>query len=193
MGTRGSYGFRKNGVDKLTYNHWDSYPDYLGRKVVEFCMNHSVEEMKKIFDIIYMVDESDIPTEKQIKECIDNGFSDFSVSSGKSTDWYCLLRNCQGDLECLANIKPNSYAYMINNNDFITDSLFCEYAYIINLDDEVLEFYEGFQKEPQVGNRYGNEEIRGYYPCKLTLTIPLSEIYDVNKIIQMMEHEKDEE
>ena len=35
MGTRGLYGFRKNGIDKLTYNHLDSYPDWLGKKVVE--------------------------------------------------------------------------------------------------------------------------------------------------------------
>lgn len=30
MSTRGIYGFRKNGEDKLTYNHYDSYFSYLG-------------------------------------------------------------------------------------------------------------------------------------------------------------------
>ena len=193
MGTRGSYGFRKNGVDKLTYNHYDSYPSGLGSDVVRFCMNHDVKEMKDIFDNIFLVNESDTPTENQINQCIENGFSDFNVRSGKKTDWYCLLRNCQGNLECLANVEPNSYAYMINNNDFIKDSLWCEYAYIINLDDEVLEFYEGFQEKPQEGNRYGTEQNRGYYPCKLSLTIPLSEIDDEDKIIKMMEpYEEDD-
>ena len=192
MGTRGTYGFRKNGTDKLTYNHYDSYPDYLGRQVVEFCQNHSIEELNKIFDKTIMVNESDTPTEEQIKECIENGFSDFSVSSESKTDWYCLLRNCQGDLECLAD--ANDHAYMTNSFDFIKDSLFCEYAYIINLDDEVLEFYEGFQKKPQEGNRYGTKaDDSGYYPCKLSLTIPLNEIDDIDKIIKIMNLGKDAE
>ena len=36
MGTRGLWGFRKDGKDKLTYNHFDSYPDCLGHTIVEF-------------------------------------------------------------------------------------------------------------------------------------------------------------
>lgn len=194
MGTRGTYGFRKNGEDKLTYNHYDSYPDYLGRKVVEFCKNHNVEALNEVFDKIVLVNERDTPTEEQIAECIKNGFADFNVSSGRKEDWYCLLRNCQGDLECLANAKD--HAYMTTSGDFIKDSLFCEYAYIINLDDGVLEFYEGFQHEPQEGNRYGTEPYEGYsskyYPCKLSLTFPLGEIDDIDKIIEMMEPEEDE-
>lgn len=192
MGTRGSYGFRKNGVDKLTYNHFDSYPSWLGRTVIEFCKNNTIDEMNEVYDNIFMVDRNSIPTELQIKECIENGFADFSVSTQKNTDWYCLLRNCQGNLECLKNIKPNSFAYMINNSDFIKDSLWCEYAYIINLDDEVLEFYKGFQKEPQEENRYGTEKNDGYYPCKLCLTVPLNEIEDIDKIIEMMESDEED-
>lgn len=195
MGTRGSYGFRKNEVDKLTYNHYDSYPSWLGSKVLEFCKNHSIEELNDIYDKIIMVNEQDTPTEEQIRECIANGYVDFSVSSQRQDDWYCLLRECQGDLECLA--KAEHHAYMIDNNDFIKDSLFCEYAYIINLDDEVLEFYNGFQERPQMNNRYGTQPYEGYsstyYPCKLSLTIPLDEINDIDKIIKMMEYGADAE
>ena len=186
MGTRGLYGFRKNGIDKTTYNHFDSYPDWLGRNVIEFCKNHSVHEMNNIFDKIIMVDRDNTPTEEQINECIKNGCSDFSVSTGQKTDWYCLLRNCQGDLECLA--RAENHAYMEDNRNFIKDSLFCEYAYIINLDDEVLEFYEGFQKHPQNDNRYGTEpNDDGYYPCKLSLIFSLNEIDNIDKIVKMME------
>lgn len=85
---------------------------------------------------------------------------------------------------------------LIDGIDFIKDSLFCEYAYIINLDDEVLEFWKGFQKTPQKGNRYGTESYKPYegcsheyYPCKLSLTFPLKEIDDADKIVEMMEHD----
>lgn len=33
MGTRGMYGFYRNGVTKATYNHFDSYPEWLGKKL----------------------------------------------------------------------------------------------------------------------------------------------------------------
>lgn len=193
MGTRGSYGFRKNGVDKLTYNHFDSYPESLGKDVVEFCKNHSVEELNKLYDKIIMVKENDTPTEEQMKYCIENGWSNFSVGTQTKEDWYCLLRNLQGNLEELS--KAKTQAYMTDNNNFIRDSLFCEYAYIINLDDEVLEFYEGFQKTPQLGNRYGTtleDGYDGYYPCKLSLTVPLNEIDDIENIINMMNGEDNE-
>ena len=42
MGTRGILGFRKNGLDKLAYNHFDSYPEELGANVVKFCRATSI-------------------------------------------------------------------------------------------------------------------------------------------------------
>lgn len=170
MGTRGCYGFRKNGVDKLTYNHWDSYPDCLGHDVVEFCKSTSVEELNAIFDRIILVDEMSKPTKKQIDECI--GFYDGSVSTGSVEEWYCLLRETQGNL----NVYKRGLKYMINSCEFIKDSLFCEYAYIINLDTNCLEFWVGFQREPREGNRYGTEAENKYYPCKLLEEYSLGEI-----------------
>lgn len=193
MGTRGLYGVRKNGVDKCTYNHWDSYPSGLGSDVVKFCANNTVENLNKFFDNIILVLENSIPTETQIKECQKAGYVDLSVSTQSNEDWYCLLRNLQGNFkEYQKCIDSNSKIYMTDGIDFIQDSLFCEYAYIINLDDEVLEFYEGFQEEPQVGNRYGTKKDGGYYPCKLALTIPLEEIGDVDRIVKMMEYGSEE-
>ena len=52
MGTRGVFGFHKNGVDKITYNHYDSYPTGLGEEVVKFLKNHGVDELNTIFDSI---------------------------------------------------------------------------------------------------------------------------------------------
>lgn len=188
MSTRGLYGVRKNGVDKCTYNHFDSYPSGLGSGVVSFCANNSVENLNKFFDNIVLVLENSIPTEAQIEECQKAGYVDLSVSTQSTTDWYCLLRNLQGNFEEYQTcIDEDNKIYMTDGVDFIKDSLFCEYAYIINLDDEVLEFYEGFQKEPQADNRYGTKEDRGYYPCKLVLTIPLDEIDDVDIIVKKME------
>lgn len=173
MGTRGLYGFRKNGIDKTTYNHFDSYPDCLGKVMVEFCKATSWPELNNIFDRIIMVEEDSTPTPKQIHECIE--YYDGGVSTGKPEEWYCLLRDAQGN----PNVYKHGLKYMVDNQSFIKDSLFCEYAYIINLDTDCLEFWVGFQEKPDENNRYGTEthdNMDKYYPCKMVAEYPLDDI-----------------
>ena len=65
---------------------------------------------------------------------------------------------------------------MIDNHDFILDSLFCEYVYIINLDTNMLECWKGFQTIPNKGNRYGQECNENYYPCDMVALYELNDI-----------------
>jgi hypothetical protein len=174
MSTRGLYGFYKNGTNKLTYNHSDSYPSYLGQHVIDFIQSCSLSELNHIFDWIILAQEDDKPTPEQIKDC--RKYADLDVSTKELTDWYCLLRNTQGELA----LYRDGLRYMIDNQSFIQDSLFCEWAYIINLDDKVLEIYKGFQTEPQ-NNRYRIDKpidpnCSSYYNCKLVRTYPLDDI-----------------
>lgn len=184
MGTRGCYGFRKNGADKLTYNHFDSYPDCLGHTMVKFCKATSISELNEIFDKLILVNESAKPTAEQIKEC--KQYYDGNVSRKTVEDWYCLLRNAQGDLDAY----KNGLKYMIDNCGFIKDSLWCEYAYIINLDTEELEFWVGGQDKPDIYNRYGVERDGNYYPCKMMASYPLATIslneYSVQDFVDCM-------
>ena len=186
MGTRGCYGFRKNGIDKLTYNHYDSYPDYLGKIMVNFCKETSLDEMNEIFDRLILVDEGGKPTPEQIEEC--KKYYDGSVSRQTPEDWYCLLRNAQGE----PKEYKNGLRYMTDANGFIKSSLWCEYAYIINLDTKKLEFWAGYQNTPDPDNRYGTEKNdSGYYPCKMVAEYSLLPRYmnnrDVDKTVEDME------
>ena len=125
MGTRGAFGFRKNGVDKIMYNHWDSYPDYLGKVILEFCSSTKVDEINDMFDKIEMVDEYSKPSKEQITFCVDNNIYNSTVSNCSVDDWYCLLREEQGNLELIRDIiRKNNKAYMIDNASFLKDSLF---------------------------------------------------------------------
>lgn len=183
MGTRGLYGFRKGGVDKTTYNHYDSYPDYLGEIMVRFCQNTSIKEMNEIFDRIVLVDNSKRPTKTQIDECIK--YYDGSVSEQSVDDWYCLLRETQGN----PNVYKHGLKYMIDDHSFIENSLFCEYAYIINLDTNCLEFWVGFQTKPYTNNRYGTEthdNLGKYYPCKMVSYYPLDTEQTAQEIVDDM-------
>lgn len=178
MGTRGLYGIRKHGVDKLTYNHWDSYPDYLGHKILEFCSKHTIEDLNRLYDRILLVNTNIPPTKEQIEVFKNCGYLNLGVGEQSDDDWYCLLHRLQGNINAWNKaLEKDKGIPMSDDSSFIKDSLFCEYVYIINLDDNVLEYYEGFQKQPQRGNRYGIESDEdGYFPCKLIMNIPLDNI-----------------
>lgn len=80
-------------------------------------------------------------------------------------------------------LEPNEGSDTFDNW-FIYDSLMCEHGYIINLDDNVLEYWEGWQEEPH-DSRYQAEKVEKYYPCKLALTFPLNNITE--DVIKKME------
>lgn len=174
MGTRGAYGFRIDGQDKVTYNHFDSYPEWLGVRVVEFVRCTPREEMERIARDLVLVREADVPTPEQVEEC--RAWTDLTVSSRSTTEWYCLLRKAQGNLQAYRE----GLRYMTDNRDFLGDSLFCEWAYIINLDEGVLEVYRGFQKgrDRNPRNRYRNlpKSEDGYYPVAMVAEFPLDAI-----------------
>ena len=84
-----------------------------------------------------------------------------------------------------------------NATEFICDSFACEWAYIMNLDAEVLELYDGNQRKNHNRGRYSNIQIEtkegfvhmgqpsyrrkqaaSHYPCALLTTIPLIDLID---------------
>lgn len=146
MSTRGYYGIRKNGELKGTYNHWDSYPSGLGKDLVETINKIKKEDRIKVlsdtFDYIELVDDDIPPTKEQQDMCLQANIVDLSVGGCSLDEWYCLLRKTQGDLGVYVNrVIP----YMENGNDFVDDSLFCEWAYIINLDADKFEVIYGYE------------------------------------------------
>ena len=167
MSTRGVWGFYHNGTTKATYNHFDSYPTVLGEAVRQFVKANT--DMQAIFDRIIMVSRNAKPTGKQIRECA--AYLDTNVHKRTQNDWYCLLRKSQGKPDCYAD----GLRYMMDSQTFLQDSVWCEWGYIINLDDGVVEVYRGFQKTRD-DNRYALDapDDSGYWHCKLQRRIPLA-------------------
>jgi hypothetical protein len=160
MGTRGLIGVEVDGEKKCSYNHSDSYPTGLGKEFVEQCSDfitrHGLDNAKRMSRNIRMVNNDDIPTVQDIK-----GFKEFnnsSVGNSEGIMWYNLLRGMQGDIAIILECGT-----MLNATSFLEDSLFCEWAYILNLDDESIDVYRGF-------NKITNGE---YGPCTLLTSYDL--------------------
>lgn len=183
MSTRGVFGFRIDGVDKLIYNQSDSYPDGLGQDIVNFLSKYKgnfiklIEKVRKLQPVGQ--EGSGNPTSEQIAVCAKHGVTncDVDVRNADGTpSWYQLLRGAQGDL--VKTLKVGMYE---DSTYFLADSLFCEWAYVINLDEQVFEVYEGYQKQPHEKGRYANMELDRerqvqYYPVALVRTFPLSKL-----------------
>lgn len=188
MGTRGSAGFIYKDKESLSYNHFDSYPDGLGKEVLRFISKVNKEDGWNKFkeNASYLKNITGKITDNDMIEKYKK-YSDLSVSEKSYTDPYCLFRKIQGSEWMNEVYKGYLQDYMLNNK-FIKDSLFCEYAYIINLDNMKLEFYDGYQKKPQLGNRFGVEYDDEYYPCRLVSIFDLESINDdtVDNIIEKM-------
>ena len=185
MGTRGLFGFRKNGIDKAVYHHFDSYPEGLGREFLTFVLKNK-DKLEEYFDHIKVIDHNVKPTPEIITYCKKMGWYNDRVSNRSTDDWYCLVRGLQGLDQWQKCIDSGQDVYIDNRIDFIKDSLWCEYAYIYDVDRKVMEFYSGFQKEPDENNRYGTEKEDGYYPCKLLCAIPADDETVVEEEIEAM-------
>lgn len=67
--------------------------------------------------------------------------------------------------------------------EFIGDSVMCQYAYVLNLDDQTLEYYEGVNSDKNAPGRYVSRgswtdptENKEYYGVRLVKTIPFDTI-----------------
>jgi hypothetical protein len=158
MGTRGLVGFRIDRKDKLAYNHFDSNPEELGQKALEFASEQASSEvarpgLRTRVRAIRLIEDTSELSKKEVRLCMP--YCDTEVSTGSPKDLYCLLRKAQGELGVYAKL-----GLMPNMSEFAKDSLFCEWAYIINLDNNTLEVYQGFNKNPAAKGRYA--KYRGY-------------------------------
>jgi len=148
VSTNGAFGFRIGGVDKVTYNHSDSYPDGLGSDMVEYVGSHSDEQLRAVAEGLRLVDPQSAPTAEDVRRF--KPFSDTTVGNRSLSDWYCLLRHAQRD----PGAWDRGLDVMIDGASFLKDSVCCMWAYIINVDDGALEVYEGFNKDPKAPGRY---------------------------------------
>lgn len=173
MGTRGAFGVRIDGQDKITYNHFDSYPEGLGAALAEQLA--SMVSRKGGIDALceaalavrVLRDGESLSASERVRV---EKYRDGGVDDGKSL--YALTRRLQGDLRAILD----DARVMLDGADFLADSVFCEWAYVANLDSGRLEIYRGFQSKPHAKGRYGEigKPRGGYWPVALVGELPIT-------------------
>lgn len=138
IGTRGAFGVVVDGVEKIGYNQYDSYPE-----------GHGVENLQWIRSIIERGFEGDMRAMAHDAELVNDDtpitpadiehlsdYTDLGVSAQSTDDWYCLTRGTHGHIGQMVEC-----GYILDASDFVTDTLFCEWAYVVDFDKRTFEVY----------------------------------------------------
>lgn len=173
MGTRGFLGFVADGVEKIAYNHSDSYPEHLGQHVLDWLRTADLELARRAATELRVVNEDAAgPNDEEIAAL--SRFADRGV--GERTErptWYQLLRRVQGRPDAIL-----AAGFLEDASTFPLDSVFAEWGYVVDFDTEMFEVYRGFQKEPHDKGRFADRPSldRDYWPCALVASWPLKEL-----------------
>lgn len=135
MSTSCIYGFYKNGILKVDYNHSDSYPSGFGKSVVEFIRENSLEELQDLYDKMVVVPRKEEPSEEQMKELRENNiYLDFGREEGFNWD---LISIC--NYKFFEYYKKGVY-FMPDYIDWFYAGQ--DWAYLIDLDDNLFQVYK---------------------------------------------------
>lgn len=169
MSTRGFVGFVADGIEKIGYNHSDSYPSGLGLTVLAWLRGVDVEAAADAAVRLKVIGENNEPTDADIERL--KPYADFGVGGrSERPTWYQLLRETQGQPEMILEAGVIEDA-----SQFPMDSVFAEWGYVVDLDAKTFEVYKGFQKEPHDKGRFAQRPPRdhNYRPVALVATWPL--------------------
>ena len=171
LSTRGAYGFRLDGRDLVTYNHADSDPAYLGAHFVAWLRRHTLAELMALARRLVVVDADVYPEPAEQAAC--RAALPDAPADQPGLTWYEFLRSAQGRPE----LWDAGLAVLPDAADFLRESLFCEWAYVADLDAAVLEVYRGFNRDPGAQApryRVDTPDALGYWGCRLLATFPLT-------------------
>jgi hypothetical protein len=190
MGTRGFITFVVDGGEKTAYNHFDSYPDGLGVDVLTWlrAARDSVPALREQAKRLRVVDPESSPTPEDIERL--RKYANPNVSTRELDEWYVLLRETQGNPHAMLDAGVIEDAA-----NFPADSLFAEWGYVIDLDAETFEVYEGFQTKQHSKGRFADREFRKvtsasgstctYYPVKLVASWPFAELPSDDELLAL--------
>lgn len=206
MGTRNSVHVIVNKQTKIAkYCQWDGYASVRGVETLEVLrsflkptktktFDERLQEMKqKVKGVIAISNEE---VNKRWKECgaDDEGYVTMEVSD-KFKQNYAHLSRDMGGGEVLKLVVEGKINETNLDTEFVGDSLFCEWAYVVDLDKKTFEVYKGFNDKPLKKNERFYEfdkKDNEYHPVKLVKKYKLDDLPTKSKFLKEIEELTDE-
>lgn len=157
MGTRHLIAVydRNNELRVAQYGQWDGYPSGQGVDVLAQLPQLRSEQ----FESLTWAEDDYV--EERWKEIGATGeFVSMEVSDLFKTRHPELHRDTGAQILGLVAENPN--LKLVNSIDFAADSLFCEWAYVVDFASNTFEVFKGFNTGPALG-RFANMSTEGEY------------------------------
>jgi hypothetical protein len=185
MGTRNLTCVQLGGEIRVAqYAQWDGYPSGQGQTIADFLRDPktNLDLFKQQVAKCYFLTREQL--EAVYKPYSDNGMMNMEqVDRFKASEWGYLSRDTGADILAVIRDNPADKLGLKNSIDFAKDGLFCEWAYVVNLDTNELEIYKGFKESPPTTQeRFCGpdskpaEKDSSYYPVQLWKQLKFSEL-----------------
>ena len=139
MSTHGVVGFVQGGDLKMMEVRYDAYPSRLGREVLNWVRNvEDWAEVAKHLKPIRMVSGNTTVPAKDV--AVMNTFPEFRGRVTDTMSWNTVLSAAKFS-------DTLRYGVMVTSDAKPEDSIVTEWGYVIDLDEERLEVYMGYQTE----------------------------------------------
>ena len=151
LGTRHIVAVHIDGEYKVAqYGQWDGYPSGQGATVLDFLQNGDVAGLKRNLAKTYAPTEDDYRrmwAEVGHDIVASNGMVPWDKSEKFAKLYPSLHRNTGAEiLAFIASHDGEDRIPLENQIAFVGDSLFCEWAYVIDFDVGTFEVFKGFNK-----------------------------------------------
>ena len=148
MGTRNLVAVYVDGEYKVAqYGQWDGYPEGQGELCLSFLRDEMDETIfREQLKNVHFVNEKEMNS--LFEEFRADPYGSISMSN------YNKLKEAYPELhrdtaaKILKLIQDGKVRFLKDDLEFAADGLFCEWAYVIDLDKRTFEVYTGFHKEP---------------------------------------------
>lgn len=199
MGTRGlTMVIHEEKTKVAQYGQWDHYPSGQGVHVLNFLKTKNLNQFKEQLKKIKFIDEE---KDKEIDEFMKSiGSKDGWMTSEQAEKYHkaypYLTRDHGAAILDRILESTDDVIWLRDSTDFAGDSLFCEYAYVIDLDKEKFEVYQGFNQQPlEEGERFKNvkvDEKSEYTPVRKIKEFDFNDLPTEDDFVSQCEGEDEE-
>ena len=142
MGTRNLTAVIKDGDYKVAqYGQWDGYPEGQGEVVYDFLTGEgNLDKLSAGLDKVRWADEADYAKMRASIGASEDGWIDVEQGKMLNERFPELSRDTGAEILSIVANSEREVA-LSDEREFIKDDLFCEWAYVIDLDTNHLRVY----------------------------------------------------